>query len=141
MEIGVYKGGSAFRLRNRELHLFDTFTGIPEKSPIDCFSIGAFSDTSVDAVKKWLPHAIFHVGKFPETLTDDVKGIAFIHIDCDQYETCRAALDLLVPRMVKGGIVAFDDYGFPGIKKAIHDKFGEARVKFAAANIPYVVND
>lgn len=138
VEIGVYQGGSAYRLKNRVLHLFDTFTGIPERADIDMIGVGEFSDTSVDKVREFLPHAIFHVGKFPDTLTDDVKDIGFLHIDCDQYETCKSALDLLTPRMVKGGIIAFDDYPFPGIQKAIHDKFGQC-VNFTDVKIPYVI--
>ena len=92
VEIGVYKGGSAWwlaalaRQQVRELHLFDTFTGIPHKGPYDEeHEVGDFSDTSYESVKSAIPDAIFHVGVFPETL-QNIPPInpAFVHVDCDQ---------------------------------------------------------
>lgn len=117
IEIGVYQGGSAFVLdylaqsQNRALHLFDTFSGMPEKSGIDMHELGDFSDTSLDLVKKHIPEAIYHVGIFPDTLPTWLQGIAFAHIDCDQYESVKAACLLLPRRMVRSGIMYFDDYG------------------------------
>lgn len=142
VEIGVYKGGSAYALSKvagvRPLHLYDTFTGIPEQSLQDIIQIGQFADANLEAVKAALPDAYFHVGFFPDTLTDDVKNISFVHVDCDQYVTCKAAIELLWPRMNRGAIMAFDDYPFPGIKRAIHDAFGEYQLEFTFSRIPYV---
>lgn len=144
IELGVYKGGSAWAFnevsRGRSLHLFDTFTGIPERSEGDAFSIGAFADTSAEAVQAALPTAHLHVGIFPGTLTDDIQGIAFTHVDCDQYETCRAAIELLWPRTVSGGIMAWDDYGFPGISRAVNAAFTTEQIQFTPIRrVPYVV--
>lgn len=143
VEVGVYKGGSAWALqqvaRGRTLHLFDTFTGIPEKSEGDNLSIGQFNDANVDLVREALPEAKIHVGVFPATLSDDIQDIAFVHVDCDQQATCRSAIALLWPRIVPGGVMAFDDYPFEGIKKAIHDAFGV--VSFTESKIPYVIKE
>lgn len=117
--------------------MFDTFCGIPEHTAGDVISIGSFKETSVEGVKASLPEAIFHVGVFPNTLTDEIKDIAFLHIDCDQQHTCREAIRLLWPRVVVGGIIAFDDYPFEGIRRAIHDNF-EGRIQFTECKIPYV---
>lgn len=143
LEIGVYKGGSAYALnevaKGRTLHLFDTFTGIPEKSPVDQIHVGAFNDAVLSEVLPLFPDAVFHVGKFPDTLTDDVTGIAFVHVDCDQYLTCKLAIETLWPRMIEGGVMAFDDYPFEGIKKAIHEKF--IVTNFTKCQIPYVIKE
>ena len=127
-EFGVYRGGSALHLmkvakvQNRELHLFDTFEGIPERTEgIDKHSVGDFSDTLLDTVKSSLPEAVFHVGFIPETITDDLQNIAFIHIDCDQYATTKAILELCWSRMVPGGIIYFDDRTFVGVLMAIKE--------------------
>lgn len=37
--------------------------------------------------------------------------IALLHIDVDVYHPTKKALDLLFPRIVRGGVVVFDDYG------------------------------
>jgi hypothetical protein len=37
--------------------------------------------------------------------------IALLHIDVDVYGPAKKALDLLFDRVVKGGVVVFDDYG------------------------------
>lgn len=133
-EIGVFRGGSAFVLwqiaehQGRELHLFDTFTGIPVACKIDGHRIGDFADTCLDKVRSAIPLAHFHVGKFPLTLPDDLKDIAFVHVDCDQYETYCACIDLLWPRMVPDAAMVFDDYPFlESACKAIGERFSGVR--------------
>jgi hypothetical protein len=39
------------------------------------------------------------------------QKIALLHLDLDVYEPTAFALDRLLARMVRGGIIAFDDYG------------------------------
>lgn len=46
------------------------------------------------------------------------------HIDVDLYQPTKDCLIFIYPRMLKGGIILFDDYGFPmcpGARKAIDD--------------------
>lgn len=137
IEVGVYRGGSAWYLynvamkRRRSLHLFDTFTGIPNRGPMDERRAGDYADTNLDDLKAQFPKAIFHVGIFPETLPDDLTDIAFVHVDCDQYDGHRACIDLLYPRMVPGGIMLFDDYPFlTGAKQAVDESFPPERLIF-----------
>ncbi len=143
VEVGVYKGGSAWALNEvalgRKIHLYDTFCGIPEESPGDVIKMGGFHDADLAAVMAALPDAEVHVGIFPATLGDDIQNIAFVHVDCDQQKTCRSAIELLWPRVVPGGIMAFDDYPFDGIKRAIHDNF--IVVHFTECKIPYVIKE
>jgi len=131
VEVGVYKGGCAWYLeriaqrQGRELHLFDTFTGIPHKGPGDHHNVGDFGDTSLEAVKAAVPSAIFHAGVFPDTLPADLMDIAFVHCDVDQTESVRAVINQLWGRMVIGGVMAFDDMNQDGASALIKWTFGD----------------
>ena len=132
VEVGVYQGGSAWCLatiaeqRAVELHLFDTFRGIPHEAAIDYHSVGDFSDTSVEAVKQAIPTAIFHVGIFPVTLPEDLADFGFVHVDCDQYQSIRDCIKHLGPRMLPKGIMVFDDYGhLEGANQAVEELLGK----------------
>lgn len=143
-ELGVYKGGSAWAIYHAlkpgfELHLFDTFAGLPYKDDCDPIKAGHFSDTSVELVKSILPTAVIHKGLFPDTF-EPVKDLkfSFVHIDCDVYKACHAAINLFWPIMNVGAVMAFDDYPFEGIKKAIHD-FKGAKLQFTSTQVPYFI--
>lgn len=143
IEVGVYKGGSAWAIqqagRGRILHLFDTFTGIPYADPGDIVQIAHFSDTSAEAVQQAFPKAVIYAGLFPDTFPDSLHNIAFMHVDCDQHRGCAAAIKLWQERGVSGAIIAFDDYSFPGIRKAIDD--AKLTVAFTPNKIPYAVKE
>jgi O-methyltransferase len=129
VEVGVYKGGSAWYLskvaqsRGDDLHLFDTFSGMPFHDPEDSNRTGEFADTSYEAVCQAVPHAIFHVGVFPETMPDSIKSVSFVHSDCDQYRSVRAVIDTFWPIMIGGGMMVFDDMDTVGGRKAILETF------------------
>lgn len=133
VEFGVYRGGSARVLadiavkQNREIHLFDTFTGIPFRDGIDQHNVGDFSDTLESSVRDHVPEAIFHVGVFPDTMPTEFKKIAFLHIDADQYKSYKDAIRLFGPYMVKGSVMWFDDVGcLAGADKAVNEEFGDS---------------
>lgn len=134
VELGVHQGGTAWRLaqlavmQGRECHLFDTFRGIPEFTPgIDIIPVGSLADVDLETVRRRIPTAVFHVGIFPSTMPTDLGPIAFAHIDCDQYRSYLAAIDRFYPRLIKNGVMLFDDYNVtPGAKKAVDDSFGLA---------------
>jgi heptosyltransferase-2 len=146
IELGVYKGGSAgataWSLRQagieRRIHLCDTFTGMPKTLDWEIHEENDFADTSLLAVRqrleKLVPHypIEFHQGLFSDTLpTLSEKQFCFAHIDADLYESVKQACEFVYPRMVKGGVILFDDYGAatcPGAQKAI-DEFFESKVE------------
>ncbi len=131
VEVGVYKGGSAWHLmevakeQGRQLHLFDTFTGIPHKGPEDKHDVGDFGDVSLETVKAAVPEADYHVGIFPETLPAGLQDIAFVHCDVDQCESVSSVIDHLFPRMVDGGIMVFDDVDQDGARRVIQETFNK----------------
>lgn len=128
VEVGVYHGASAWDLAavalewGVELHLFDTFTGIPWKEPDDAHSIGDFSDTTVAAVLEAVPMAHVYEGIFPATLPASLTGLGLVHVDCDQYQSVAACIDLLGPRMLPGGMMFFDDIQLPGCSRAVRER-------------------
>lgn len=132
VEVGVFKGGSAWHLaevareRGAELHLFDTFTGIPFADPDDSNATGDFADTSLEAVQCAITDAITHPGIFPDTLPADLGPISFVHCDCDQYRSVRSVIDRLVPRMLPGAVMVFDDTDTVGGRRAISETWGDS---------------
>ena len=133
VEVGVWKGGTAIELyaicqeQGRSLHLYDSFRGMPVYTPgLDPFKLGSFmvDRNTPNELRQLMPEATLHVGIYPATHTDDIRDVAFIHCDCDQYLSYRAVIDHMWPLVVPGGIMLFDDYPYlPGAKKAVDESF------------------
>jgi len=137
-EVGVYKGGTAYLIAaalfpsGKKLHLFDTFCGIPITDPdIDLHRQGDFADISLEIVERLLkPFSCcrLHPGRFPETLSPDCQenSFSFVHVDVDIYQSAVDCCSYFYPRLTRGGIMIFDDYGFstcPGIRRAVDEYF------------------
>lgn len=143
-ELGVYQGGSAWVLgeaakqKGVKLHLFDTFNGFttPLVKPGEMFA-GTFADTSMRAVQDAIPEAKLYPGIFPDTMPADLKELGFIHVDCDIEYSCRQAIAKLWPLLVKGGIMAFDDWSFEGIYKPVLEM--DVQVNFTSNKIPFLI--
>jgi O-methyltransferase len=136
-EIGVFRGGTARLLaravaaRGKTVHLFDTFAGMPATDPErDLHRAGDFADTSLPAVREYLrdtPNVRFHPGLFPQT-AGPVEGerFCFVHVDVDIHASVRDCCEFFWPRLVPGGVMVFDDYGFlscPGARLAVDEFF------------------
>ena len=103
---------------SKKLFLFDTFEGMPPTdSAKDLHLPGDLSDTSVDAVTDYVgcrELCVVRKGFIPETFGGlELSQIAFAHIDVDIYRSILDCLEFIWPRMVLGGFMVFDDYGFP----------------------------
>lgn len=147
-EVGVFGGGSAYllyqiaRIQQRELHLFDTFTGTPfyteglDKHKIDDeFS----SPLTPERIATEMPEAKVYVGIYPETHPKDMPKVAFIHCDCDQYLSYIAVIDHMWPLVVPGGAMLFDDYPYlAGAKRAVEERFDLSELKQCGQR-PFVV--
>jgi O-methyltransferase len=138
-EMGVYKGGSARLIRDliegqgRTMRLFDTFTGMKETDPNkDRIRPGDLGDTSLESVQALVGTADwidYRQGWIPGTF-DGIGGdtIAFAHIDVDLHDSIIDCCKFVYPRMVPGGVMLFDDYGFPatpGARAAIDAFFSD----------------
>lgn len=139
-ECGVYKGGTALLVsrvleKRKTFHLFDSFEGLPEpdaeREPH--LHAGLFRATSAEAVGKLLAgsgEAIdVRAGWIPETFSGlEDLGYAFVHVDVDLYRSTLDCLDYFYPRLTTGGVLVFDDYGFPaarGEKDAVDEFFAD----------------
>jgi O-methyltransferase len=132
-EVGVYRCGSARLICEakgaRELHLFDTFAGLPSPGQNDAgvaFWTGQFA-ASLEAAQEYLkafPNVHFYKGLFPST-AEPVrdKKFCFVHLDVDLYEATRAGLEFFYPRMTAGGVLMCHDYDASGVRLAIDEFF------------------
>lgn len=133
-EVGVFKGGSARLMAcakgDRELHLFDTFEGLPrvnrEHDPD--FREGTFRGTleEVKAVLAGVSNVQFHKGLFPDSAAGlEHLRFSFVNVDVDLYESTRSCLEWFYPRMTPGGMLISHDFDADGVRKAFRDFFGD----------------
>ncbi|MBN2023556.1 MAG: class I SAM-dependent methyltransferase [Pirellulales bacterium] len=127
-EVGVYEGSTARMICEIKgdvpLHLFDTFSGLPESSRPDRGvhrqKQFACSVESVRAYLEGFPNVHFHQGLFPQSaqnVSDD--RFSFVHFDVDLYESTLSCLEYFYPRMIAGGIMLSHDYSIlAGVKQA-----------------------
>lgn len=125
-ELGTYAGSSAYAIaktsKGKEIHLFDTFEGLPEAE--DKFKVGDYAAT-VEFVQSLVPRAILHKGVFPATAHEvEDKRFSFVHLDADLYSSTRAGLEFFYPRLNPGGMLISHDYALPGVRRAFDEYFG-----------------
>lgn len=159
-ECGVWRGGSMMaaaltlgRLgdRDRDLYLYDTYTGMTEpsaadvSSPYDGYSPrrrwrriaskgGEWAGVSASEVRAavestgYPPERVHCVaGKVEDTLPDEAPdSLALLRLDTDWYESTKHELLHLYPRLVPGGVLIVDDYGhYEGARRAVDEYFLE----------------
>jgi hypothetical protein len=150
VECGVWKGGSMMAVAktllahgwtDRELFLFDTYSGMPEASSVDVDGsdrsaaalLGELRVRPVEEQKQSDIAALcpleivqtnlastgypmdrirFIEGKVEDTIPQHApSSIALLRLDTDWYESTRHELVHLFPRLSHGGILVIDDYG------------------------------
>lgn len=144
-ECGVYQGATAnliarsLRLHGAsglQLHLFDSFSGLSDPTSIDgSYWRGGDMAVSIEVVRanlaEWSDSIVLHPGWIPSRFSDvSAERFAFVHIDVDLFEPTRDSLIFFYERMLPGGIILCDDYGFascPGARRAMDDFFKSTR--------------
>jgi O-methyltransferase len=139
VECGVWKGGMIAaiyeRLRQRrQVHLFDSFQGLPKAETIDGPAAMRWQQSSADNCMVNSGFAIsamemahcrtyeVHEGWFHDTLIHYEGSIALLRLDADWYESTWQCLELLFNRVVKNGIIIIDDYYvWDGCARAVHE--------------------
>lgn len=149
-EVGVYRGGTALLIAansDKAFFAFDTFEGLPVTSASDIHVKGEFSasyesvsalfveyGSRVKLVKGIFPGngaALIHFEKF-----------AFAYLDVDLYHSTKDCLEFFYPRMVPGGILVSDDYGWkntPGVTKAIDEFLVDKPEKLYGGHVAYII--
>lgn len=152
LEAGVCKGGAAIFMRglqiahgasDRKTFVVDSFEGLPpsdqprdaayglhleearlpwlacgEEAVRDHFSRYDLLDSNVEFVKGWLARSLPSAGIGP---------LALLRIDVDLYSSTLECLDLLYDKVVEGGFVIVDDYGFLQCCRDAVDEFRARR--------------
>jgi len=136
-ECGVYKGASSYLIcrrmsgRGKLHHAFDSFEGLSAPSPEDgtYWRAGDLSvpEAEARATLGDFDFVVFHRGWIPATFSRVAdRTFCFVHLDVDLYDPTRDSLEFFYDRMVPGGIILCDDFGFrtcPGAHRAMIDFF------------------
>jgi O-methyltransferase len=129
MEVGVWRGGTGGLIAKAaekngitdNVYLCDNFEGLVKIGSKDWFYKGGELKNSSEAIvldliqkKLDLKNVKLLRGIFPEEtahLVTDHK-FRFCHIDVVLYESGKDIIDWIWDKMVVGGVLVFDDYGF-----------------------------
>ena len=129
-----------FNQLDKSFYLFDTYCGIPEKQmsesehPFrmmenelmyeDCYTIAKSNFSEFD-------RAMLVKDEVPDSLTKvDIEAVSYLSLDMNIAEPEVAALEHFWDKLVSGGIVIFDDYGWNHYREqydainAISKRFG-----------------
>jgi O-methyltransferase len=141
---------------DKRVYGYDTFTGMSEPGVTDINSEtgtpaqiewkknnsndhNAWCLSSIEEVQKNIEKNVKNhnnieliQGKVEDTLKEEKKipkAISILRLDTDWYESTKMELEVLYPRLVKGGILIIDDYGcWEGSKKAVDEYFKGSNV-------------
>lgn len=149
VEFGVYRGKTAAfiaSMTNRDVHLFDSFEGLPEKGAVDvsppCFRKGNLASTQEQVletfVKSELKTPYLYKGWFSDFMELAIgKNISFAHLDGDYYQSILDGLAVIYPCLVPGATLLIDDYGYtdlPGVEAATVEFFKDKPEKVTRAS-------
>ena len=144
LEVGAWRGGSAALMATRaqlsgittNLYVCDTFKGVVKTGDRDSeYTGGEHADTSRKTVEKLfekmsLTNVRILEGIFPDDTGSLIEHetFRFCHIDVDAYESAAGVTRWVWPRLVVGGVIVHDDYGFrktAGITRHVDEQFEE----------------
>jgi hypothetical protein len=160
VECGVASGGSMMLAAltsindgstDRELYLFDTFSGMPAPTGRDVNYRGDKAQLVWEPMQRedhneWCYESLANVQKnmactnYPSEKLHYIKGlvedtlpvqapekIALLRLDTDWYASTKHELENLYPRLCEGGVLIIDDYGqWEGCKQATDEYFDNA---------------
>jgi O-methyltransferase len=172
VECGVWKGGSSMAMaltlkklgvENRDLYLYDTFSGMTGPSDVDISIRGAtahktFSETKIsEDASNWCLSPLeevkenvfstgykkekFHFikGKVEETIPKNIpEKIALLRLDTDWYQSTKHELTHLFPLLKPNGVLIIDDYGYwEGARKAVDEYISDNNIQILLNRIDY----
>jgi O-methyltransferase len=136
LEFGSGSTVSSFRLAHkhyrlrpeipRRLFAFDSFEGLPAPAGVDEGPAWAQQRGMAVSLEQFIELLALHgiardeyvvaPGFFEDTLSGKepsdygIERAAFVHIDCDYYESAKLALEFALPALSDGAILSFDDW-------------------------------
>jgi hypothetical protein len=153
IETGVWRGGACILMRailkvhgveNRRVFVADSFAGLPkpdaEKYPADkgdkhhtrSFLTVTKKDVENNFKKYGLldNQVVFLKGWFKDTLPKaPIKKLSILRLDGDMYGSTMEALEILYPKLSRGGFCIIDDYALRGCKMAVDDYRSKYNIK------------
>lgn len=140
VELGCYVGTTSLFLRRLldaynytgELHVYDSFEGLPSKTSEDQSVAGdQFVTGELHATRKQLIQnfkkagltlPVIHKGWFSDLTTHDIPAtVMFAFLDGDYYESIKDSFRVVTPRLATEATILVDDYAseaLPGAAKA-----------------------
>ena len=141
LEVGVWRGGTGVLMAKRAaalgldepVYLCDTWAGVVKTGDVDTYyRDGKHDDASREtvaalAVALGTTNVELLQGVFPDETADRIADSWFrlCHCDVDVYRSAKEVFDWVWPRLEPGGMVVFDDYGFPacpGVTKFVDEQ-------------------
>lgn len=134
-ECGAYEGASSYLIceffagAGKEHHVFDSFEGLSAPESVDGGWWHANDLTAGEEILKRnlakFPGVHTYRGWIPARFAEVAdRHFCVVHIDVDLYAPTRDSLEFFYPRMVPGGLIVCDDYGYsscPGAQKALDE--------------------
>ena len=152
VECGVWRGGmlaaivETLNAKDRPIHVFDSFQGLPEAKTIDGEDAIAWQSNpnginyhdNCKAEKDYVASLMenlnctntsIYEGWFEDTIPQtNIKDIALLRLDADWYESTKICLDFLFDNVIEGGLIILDDYfAWDGCSRALHDFLSERK--------------
>lgn len=140
----------------RDIYLYDTFEGMTkpeeweEKNKSGFKAIEKFNKLKInDSSSNWcrcsledVKNNIYSINNYPKDKIHFIKGmvedtipknkhnkISLLRLDTDWYSSTKIELELLYPKLQKGGALIIDDYGhWSGAKKAVDEYIKENNI-------------
>jgi hypothetical protein len=170
VECGVWRGGSVMAVAltllrlgvsDRELYLFDTFSGMTPPGDEDVkhtgeraadmlatssrdsddWAIASLEDVRAAVLGVGYPEQRIHFveGPIEETLPADAPSrIALLRLDTDWYASTKHALVHLYPLLASHGVLIVDDYAYwQGARQAVDEYLGEHDLGLLLNRIDY----
>ena len=159
VECGVWRGGSVMAMAlelnrlgvsDRNLWLYDTFTGMTEPTDTDVESgtgkraadllrttdvgdgnniwcVADRTDVEANIASTGYPTGLMTLveGDVSETLHRTLPSeVALLRLDTDWYESTKSCMEMLYPKLIPGGVCILDDYGhWAGARRAVDEYF------------------
>lgn len=154
-EFGSWKGANLFFMAkllrifdphgSKLVHCFDSFEGLTafNKKDLPQKQTKGKYKGSLEIIKDMLnlyeleDEVVIHQGLIEQTLPKVLDGnqaltFSFVYCDTDLYDSTKTILELVHPRLAKGGLFVFDEWNYenyPGEGVAVNElleKFGDA---------------
>ena len=131
LDIGCLMGGAGFMMSKINLkgntYLFDSFSGFKKNDGLHKKDIFIYDDINLirkNIKKLKLKKIEVFKAYFPKNINIKINQVKLCHIDVNTYYDTKQIFIFLKKKIIKGGIIIFDDFGIwgvDGIKKLIYE--------------------